>query len=219
MRRIETMDDIDEGLSALCSADRRLASVLEIAGTVPLRRHEPGFASLASVIVSQQVSTSSAAAIFGRLCSLLDPLSPRTIRNAHDDDFRQAGLSRPKQRAIIALAEAMEDGLDLHAIARLDGDAAIGALTGVSGIGPWTAEVYLMTCAGHPDIFPAKDVALQAAMHSALSLESRPSAKAVSLMAESWSPWRSVAARLFWSYYRATKGRDGLLTAPAATEN
>jgi DNA-3-methyladenine glycosylase II len=128
--------------------------------------------------------------------------------------FREAGLSRPKQKALLAIAAAVRDGLDLEGVGALDGDAAMAMLTAVPGIGPWTAEVYLLTAAGHPDIFPSRDVALQASVHHALGLESRPSHKALETLAESWSPWRAVAARLFWAYYRAIKGRDGLLTAP-----
>lgn len=219
MRRIATLEDIAEGLDALCKSDERLHGVREAAGGVPLRLHPPGFASLAAVVVSQQVSTASAAAIHARFSALFDPLTPQAVLLAGDEMFRQAGLSRPKQKALIAIAKAIEEGLDLERIVELEGETAMALLTAVPGIGPWTAEVYLLTAAGHPDVFPAKDVALQAAVHQALGLESRPDDKALAVLAESWSPWRAVAARLFWAYYRAVKGRDGLLTAPAQTKN
>lgn len=219
MRRIVTLDDISDALDELCRADARLRLVRDAAGDIPLRRNRPGFQSLAAVVVSQQVSTASAAAICGRLTKLLDPLTPKAVLGASDSLFREAGLSRPKQRALLASAAAVENGLDLDGIAGLDGEAAMAALTAVPGIGPWTAEVYLLTASGHPDVFPAKDVALQAAVHHALGLESRPSDKVLAVLAESWSPWRAVAARLFWAYYRTLKGRDGLLTACEPTEN
>ncbi|RFC67939.1 MULTISPECIES: DNA-3-methyladenine glycosylase family protein [Mesorhizobium] len=219
MRRIATLEDIAEGLEALCKADARLLGVREAAGSIPLRLHPPGFASLAAVVVSQQVSTASAAAIHARFSALFHPLTPQALLSADDEAFRQAGLSRPKQKALIAIARAIEDGLNLESVVDLDGEAAMAALTSVSGIGPWTAEVYLLTAAGHPDVFPSKDVALQAAVHHALNLESRPGDKALAAMAESWSPWRAVAARLFWAYYRSIKGRDGLMTAPAPQQN
>ncbi|MCT7377456.1 DNA-3-methyladenine glycosylase family protein [Chelativorans salis] len=214
MQRIETPEDIAHGLDALVAADRRLGAVRAAAGVVPLRRSPPGFHSLASVIVSQQVSRASADAIFGRLCLLVEPLTPERLLVAGEPALVQAGLSRAKQRALVALCAALADGsLDLEGLGALSADEAIAAMTTVPGIGPWTAQVYLLVAAGHADIFPAGDVALQSAAAHALALDSRPDGKNLALMAESWSPWRSVAARLFWAYYREMKGREA---APAA---
>jgi DNA-3-methyladenine glycosylase II len=209
MRRIATPVDIAEGLDALCIIDPRLAAVRAIAGEVPLRLSAPGFASLASIIVSQQVSRASADAIFGRLTKLIDPLTADALIAAGEGVFRQAGLSRPKQRALLAVSEAVRDGLDLHHLCGLEAEDAIGRMTAVSGIGPWTAQVYLLFSAGHPDVFPARDVALQSAVGHALGIDPRPGEKALIALAESWSPWRGVASRLFWAYYRETRGRDG----------
>lgn len=208
MQRIATLDDVERGLDALCLIDPRLGKVRGMAGEVPLRLSEPGFRSLASIIVSQQVSRASADAIFGRLTKLVDPLTPRAILAAGEDMFREAGLSRPKQRGLIAVAQAVADGLDLHHLCSLDAVEAIARMTAVPGIGPWTAEVYLLFAAGHPDIFPARDVALQSAVGQALGIDPRPAEKTLIALAESWSPWRGVASRLFWSYYRETRGRD-----------
>jgi len=208
MQRIASLDDIAAGLDALCHIDPRLEPVRVFAGEVPLRLSEPGFANLASIIVSQQVSRASADAIFGRLTRLLDPLTPEAILGAGEDVFREAGLSRPKQRGLIAIAEAVAGGLDLYHLCSLEAGEAIAELTAVPGIGPWTAECYLLFAAGHPDIFPAKDVALQSAVGHALSIEPRPAERKLIALAESWAPWRGVAARLFWSYYRELKGRD-----------
>jgi DNA-3-methyladenine glycosylase II len=209
MRRIETLDHVRLGLDALCTADARLIRVRDMAGEVPLRLSEPGFRSLASIIVSQQVSRASAAAIFARLTRFVDPLDPKGILVAGEDIFREAGLSRPKQRALLAVADAVvNDGLDLDHLCRRDPTEAMQALTAVHGVGAWTAEVYLLFAAGHPDIFPARDVALQTAVGQALGIDPRPGEKALIKLAESWSPWRGVAARLFWAYYRETKGRD-----------
>lgn len=209
MKRIECVGDIAEGLDALCRIDPRLKTVRSQAGEVPLRRSEPGFESLVSIIVSQQVSKASAAAIFGRLTDLLDPLTPMAISQAGDDVFRQAGLSRPKQKTLRAVAQAViEDGLDLYGLCSEEADSAIKQLTAVSGIGPWTAEVYLLFSAGHPDIFPAKDVALQTAVGDAFGYDERPSDKELYEISESWRPWRGVASRLFWAYYREIRGRD-----------
>ena len=209
MLRISTLDDIAAGLDALCVIDPRLDKVRAAAGEVPLRRSEPGFRSLISIVISQQVSRASADAIFGRLERLADPLTPETLLAAGDSLFRDAGLSRPKQRAVLAVSEAVGNGLDLSKLCDLDAEAAISAMTAVSGIGPWTAQVYLLFAAGHPDIFPAGDVALQSAVGHALGIDPRPGEKALIGIAESWTPHRGVASRLFWAYYREIKGREG----------
>lgn len=212
MRLIESTDDVAAGLDALCIIDPRLVAVRERAGEVPLRRSPPGFESLVSIIVSQQVSKASASAIFGRLTGLLDPLTADAVLSANEHVFRQAGLSRPKQKTLLAVARAVaEDGLDLHGLCTADADMAMAQMTAISGIGPWTAEVYLLFSAGHPDIFPAKDVALQTAVGDAFGLEIRPTDKELYQISESWTPWRGVASRLFWAYYREIRGRDAAL--------
>jgi DNA-3-methyladenine glycosylase II len=205
---IETHADIALGLARLREADPRLVSVIETCGEIPLRRSEPGFASLASVVVSQQVSKQSADAIWRRLTALIDPLGPGAFLAGGEEAWRAAGLSRGKQRTLVAVSEAVLAGrLDLEHLCRIDGEAALAAMTAIKGIGPWTAEVYLLFAAGHPDIFPAGDIALQAAVADAFALPQRPTDRQLRLMAESWAPWRGVAARLFWAFYAATRGR------------
>jgi len=210
MQRIVTLEDVERGLDELVAIDPHLERIRDLAGEVPLRLSEPGFRSLASIVVSQQVSRASADAIFGRLVRLVDPLTPQAILSADESLFRDAGLSRPKQRGLVAVAQAVADGLDLHHLCTLEAQEAMALLTAVPGIGPWTAEVYLLFAAGHPDIFPARDVALQTAVGHALGIEPRPPEKALIAIAESWSPWRGVAARLFWAYYRELKGREAV---------
>ena len=209
MRRIDTLSDIEAGLDALVLADARLADIRRRSHAVPLRRSEPGFESLASIIVAQQVSTASAAAIWARLKQVIDPLTPEAYIARGEAAWRSAGLSRPKQKTLLAVSEALGKGaLDLHELCDLPAEDAIAALTAIKGIGPWTAEVYLLFAAGHPDVFPAGDVALQAAIGHAFAYETRPGADALRKLAEDWSPWRGVAARLFWAYYAAIKGRE-----------
>ena len=207
--RIDTLLDVKHGLTALIALEPRLAHVADIAGEVPLRRHPAGFESLAGIIVSQQISKASADAIFRRLKLALDPFSPREVLRLGEAALVSAGLSRPKQRTFFAVAEACEAGLDLEAMCELPAEDAIAAMTAMPGIGPWTAEVYLLFCAGHPDIFPVGDIALQNAVRHAFILESRPTPKPLSVIAARWSPHRSVAARLFWAYYANMKGHDG----------
>ena len=209
MRLIETFEDIAEGIEALSRLDPRLGIVIEQAGNVPLRRRVPGFASLAGIVISQQVSRASADAMTKRLTALIDPLDAASVLAGGQDVLRAAGLSRAKQATLLAIAKAItEDGLDLEEIASKDASQAIAQLTQLRGIGPWTAEVYLLFCAGHPDIFPARDVALQNAVGHAFSIAPRPGEKALYQLAESWAPWRGVAARLFWAYYNNMYGRD-----------
>ncbi len=208
MHRISDISDINKGLNALVVLDPRLKAVRAMAGEVTLQLTEPGFASLASIIVSQQVSTASAQAIFGRLSILVDPLTPEALLAAGEDVFREAGLSRTKQRPLLAVARATVNGLDLKGLCRLDAREAMASMIAIPGIGPWTAEVYLLFAAGHPDIFPARDVALQGAVGHALGIDPRPGEKALIRLAESWAPWRGVASRLFWAYHREIRGRD-----------
>ncbi|PYE88750.1 DNA-3-methyladenine glycosylase family protein [Phyllobacterium leguminum] len=209
MRRIDTLDDIEEGIRALVAGDERLHAIRAAVASVPLRRSEPGFESLASIIVAQQVSTASAAAIWGRLKAHIDPLTPENYLAAGEEAWRLSGLSRPKQATLAHVSQAVLAGkLDLLGLCDHPADEAITTMTAIKGIGPWTAEVYLLFSAGHPDVFPAGDVALQAAVGHAFGHEARPDAKNLRAFAEIWSPWRGVAARLFWAYYAVIRGRE-----------
>lgn len=209
--KVESQADIESALDELCAADPRLCRVRLHAGEVPLRRSSPGFSSLAGIIVAQQVSKASADAIHARLLALIEPLTPDALLKAEESLFRQAGLSRPKQRTLLAAAEAIAGGrLDLAGLCDADAGSACAQMVAIPGIGPWTAECYLLFAAGHADIFPAGDLALQAAVAHAFTLENRPSSRELALMAEQWAPWRAVAARLFWAYYREIRGREAV---------
>ncbi len=214
--RIDTQADIAAELDALLVADPRLAAMAAIAGPLPLRRRPGGFAGLAGIVVSQQLSTASAAAIWGRLAAAYDPFTPQALIRARADRLARLGLSAPKIRALKEIARAMRSGaLDCDALPDMPADAAHRALCAVHGIGPWTADVYLLFCLGHPDAWPAGDLALQEAARIAFSLPARPSIKETGLLAEPWRPWRGVAARLLWAYYRAVKQRDAVPVPPA----
>jgi DNA-3-methyladenine glycosylase II len=183
-------------------------------GPPPLRRREAGFAGLAAIIVSQQVSTASAAAIFRRLQARIVPLEAHEIARATEDDLRACGLSNGKIRALRAVAQAVaEGGLDLSGLGSLDAEDAHKALVSVKGVGPWTADIFLLFCLGHPDAFPAGDLALQEAAKLALDLKRRPDAARLERIAERWRPLRGVAARMLWAYYRGVKARSGMALA------
>jgi DNA-3-methyladenine glycosylase II len=168
--------------------------------------------------VSQQLSTASAKAIWERLSQAFDPLDHRAVLRARSDKLARLGLSAPKIRALKAIAKSIECGeLDLRALVKLPADEAHRALTAVHGIGPWTADIYLLFCLGHADTWPAGDLALQEAARLAFSLRQRPTAKDMGPLAEGWRPWRGAAACLLWTYYRVSKKREGAPVA-ATTE-
>ena len=208
MQRIRDESDIAAGLAALVAADPRIAAIARTAGPIPLRLDEPGFSGLAHVIVSQMVSKASAEAIWRRIVDGTGAVSAESYLSAADGTVR-FGLSRAKAETLARLARAVSDGeLDLVLLPHLPSAEAIGRLTSIKGIGVWTAEVYLMFCGGHPDIFPAGDVALRAAVADAFGLDGRPEEKRLREIAAAWSPWRSVAARIFWAFYAARLRRD-----------
>jgi DNA-3-methyladenine glycosylase II len=213
---IHTEAELDAAIARLVAADMRFGHVLTVAERPPLRRRAAGFAGLVSIVVSQQLSVASAAAILGRLTAAIDPLEPAAVVRARSDKLKRTGLSAPKIRTLKAIAKAVETGgLDLGALGRLPADDAHAKLTAVHGIGPWTADIYLLACLGHADAWPAGDLALQEAARLLLELERRPTTREMAALSEGWRPWRAVAARLLWTYYRARKQRDGLLVAAA----
>jgi len=208
-RRIDTEADIEAGLTALLAADPRLVPVAAKAGPLPLRRRAGGFTGLASIVVSQQLSTASANAIWMRLAAAYDPFTPQALIRARATRLAKLGLSAPKIRALKEIAKAIAGGqLDCERLPDLPADAAHAALCAVHGIGPWSADIYLLFCLGHPDAWPAGDLALQEAARLAFALPARPSLKETIALADPWRPWRGVAARLLWAYYRAVKKRD-----------
>ncbi|HLH91347.1 MAG TPA: DNA-3-methyladenine glycosylase 2 family protein [Xanthobacteraceae bacterium] len=208
--RLETQADVDAGVRQLIKQDPRLEQVLAAAGRPALRRRAGGYAGLAQIITNQQLSTASAGAIWARLTKAYDPLHPEKIRRARATTLARHGLSGAKIRAFKAIAVAIRDGLDLDALAGLPADDAHRALIELHGVGPWTADVYLLFCLGHADAWPAGDVALQEAMRLAFKLKTRPTEKQMGPLAERWRPLRGVAALLLWTYYRAVKKRDAV---------
>jgi DNA-3-methyladenine glycosylase II len=200
---IHTEADLDAALTALGKADPRFVPLIAAAGRPPLRRRSDGFAGLAAIIVAQQLSTASADAIWKRLAAAFDPLDPDAILRARPARLARIGLSAAKIRALKEIARAVKRGnLALAALGELAAEDAHAALTAVHGIGPWTADIYLLSCLGHADAWPVGDLALQEAAKVAFALPARPTAKEMLTLAESWRPWRAIAARVFWTYYR-----------------
>jgi DNA-3-methyladenine glycosylase II len=179
-----------------------------------LRQREPGFAGLAHIVCGQQLSTASAAAIWGRLQAAFDPFDAEAIRRARADRLGRLGLSAAKIKTLKHVArELATERLNLDVLANEDADAAHATLTALPGIGPWTADIYLLFCLGHADAWPAGDLAVQEAVKAGLGLATRPTAKQMIPLAEAWRPLRGAAAHLWWSYYRVLKKREGIMPA------
>ncbi|MFK7752444.1 MAG: DNA-3-methyladenine glycosylase [Sedimentitalea sp.] len=197
---------VAEGAAWLGAKDPRIANALAQTGRLPLRLRADGFDQLLSAIVSQQVSVASAAAIWAKMQNA-DLTAAEQIIAASEDDLRAVGLSRQKMRYARALAEARLDYVALRTIPTPD---VLTTLTAVPGIGAWTAEIYAMFSLGRADVFAPGDLALQESARLLFDLPERPKERALRIMAEDWAPWRSVAARLLWAYYRVAKDREGI---------
>ena len=208
---LSSQSDLEDAIHALLKQDKRLKPIFELTGMPALRQREPGFAGLAHIVCGQQLSTASAAAIWGRISSAFDPFDHHAIRKARADRLGRLGLSAAKIKTLKLLArELTEERLNLDVLANEDADTAHNTLTAHHGIGPWTADVYLLFCLGHGDAWPAGDLAVQEAVKIGLGLKTRPTAKQMAALAEPWRPYRGAAAHLWWSYYRMLRKREGV---------
>ena len=209
---LNTQDDLEEAIRALVKLDPRLKPVFELTGMPALRRREAGFAGLAAIICGQQLSTASAAAIWSRLAAAFDPFHHDSLRRARADRLGRLGLSAAKIKTLKNLArEIATERLNLDVLANEEADAAHHTLVSLHGIGPWTADLYLLFCLGHGDAWPAGDLAVQEAVKIGLGLKTRPTAKEMAPLAEPWRPMRGAAAHLWWAYYRAIRKREGVI--------
>lgn len=205
-RIIETPACVAEGAAWLAARHPALAGALALTGPLPLRRQADGFPALLDAILGQQVSTASARAIRARM-EAAGLFGEEAVARATEEDLRAAGLSRQKIRYARALALAR---LDYAALRQAPSDAVIATLVALPGIGRWTAEIYAMFALGRADVFAPGDLALQEAARALFGLPERPGEKALRALSEEWRPWRAVAARLLWAYYRIDKGREGI---------
>ncbi len=210
---LTTAEDIARGVKLLRSRCAFIRKAHDITGDPSLRRRPGGFEGLVRIINGQQLSVASATAIHARLLVTVQPLSAQNILTVSDDVLRGCGLSRPKIKTVRALSQAVIDGLDLDALADLHEAEAAKRLLAVSGIGPWTADIYLMFCMGRADVFASGDLALQIAAHDLLGLDARPTTKEMAIIAARWRPWRAVAALVLWAYYADLKKQGTALPA------
>lgn len=214
---LHTQADLEAALPQLILKDPRLRTVAEKAGAFSLRRREAGFPGLCAIVCGQQLSTAAAATIRARLFAAFNPFHHDTVRKARTDKLKRLGLSAGKIKSIREIGKAVANGrIDLTAVGNMDADAAHAALVALHGVGPWTADIYLLFCLGHADAFPSGDLAVQESARIAFGLRKRPDPKALYKMAEAWRPWRGVAAHLLWAYYHVVKRREGISLQPAA---
>ncbi|OAN11716.1 DNA-3-methyladenine glycosylase [Photobacterium jeanii] len=194
---------LQQGILALADIDKDVASALEEYGFPPPRNIPAGFESLLSIIVSQQISTEASKAIMGRVRDLTPVLTAEAFLALEPDAIRGAGLSRPKVKYSLSLAEAIvERRFEPDALIEMDDSSAIKAITELKGFGQWSAEIYLMFALGRCDIFPADDLALQVALGRLKGFAEKPTAKQTREIVNTWTPWRTAGALFLWHYYR-----------------
>lgn len=197
---------VARGAAWLARRDRDLARLLERHGPPPLWARPPGFATLAHIVLEQQVSLGSARAMRRRLTAALGRFDAATLARAGERGLRRHGVTRQKSRYLAAAARAVRDGtLDLAALARHDDDGVTARLVALDGIGPWTAQVYLVMALRRPDVWPRGDLALLAAMRGLERVRGPLDDARAHAIAEHWRPWRAVAARMLWQDYLAAR--------------
>lgn len=207
MNRIRTTADLVRGIDHLHVAEPRFKTISARHGLPPLRLVEPGMASLLRVVTDQLISLQAGAAIWRRIETAIGEISAAAIVARSVDDLKAMGLSTAKARTFLAVAGAtLDGGIDPRRLDELDDAQAIAALTALPGIGPWTAEIYLLTAMGRVDAWPGGDLALQVGAAALLGLPQRPSTRDMHTLAEAWRPYRAIAARLLWCHYRDLKG-------------
>lgn len=203
-----TKTRLAEAAAQLATRDSDLALILERYGPPPMWQRQPGFATLIHIILEQQVSLAAAASMFARLKQHINPLDPERVMQLGEVHLRTLGLTRQKTAYCLHLAETVATRrLKLEILSRLDDEMVRTALMEVKGIGSWSAEVYLLMVLRRPDIWPASDLALATAAQKVKCLKERPTPEQLIKLAESWRPYRSVAARMLWQSYLAERGK------------
>ena len=208
MARSLTRAAYDAAVAELAARDPALGRVVAAHGAPPRWKRAQGFATLVLLILEQQVSLASANATFARLEAHAGAIEPAAILALGEERLKAAGLSRQKARYVHGLAEAAAAGaVDFRKLGRAEDDAVRAALLPLKGIGAWTVDIYLLAALQRPDVWPARDLALQEAARSLKGLEERPDEAAMQEIGEAWRPWRSVAARILWHHYLNTRRR------------
>jgi DNA-3-methyladenine glycosylase II len=197
-----TDDGLRRAAFILAERDSDLARILKRIGPPPMWDREPGFPTLVHIILEQQVSLASAKAAFDKLSDTIAPLDPESLLTLNDATLKSIGFSGQKGRYCRELARAIIDGsLNLEALASLSDDKVRAELEKVTGVGPWTSNIYVLMVLLRPDVWPPGDLALAAAVQDLKGLDHRPQPAELQKIADRWRPWRSVAARILWYHY------------------
>ena len=203
-----TSETLALAVAELAARDADLRGIVDRYGSPPMWDRPPGFATLVRIVLEQQVSLASAEAAFNRLSAVTGPPKPDRFLELSDADLLAMGFSRQKTRYVRDLARSVVSGaLDIESLTSLPDDDVYRALVALSGIGPWTASIYLLMALRRPDVWPATDMALATAVAQVKGLDRRPDGERMAALAAPWRPWRSVAARLFWLDYLGRRGR------------
>jgi DNA-3-methyladenine glycosylase II len=209
MSRITCDNDLRQAVTHLVAVEPRFAVIIERHGLPPLRLVQPGLQSLLRIVTDQLISLKAGEAIWKRLAARLQSFEPQDVLACKEDELRSLGLSSAKARTFHAAASAFAaGGYEYPALAKLAPEDAHRMLTEIRGIGPWTADIYILAALQSADAWPAGDLALQAAAKHLLGLQTRPTQRQTQALAEPWRPFRAAAARLLWSHYRGLKGLD-----------
>lgn len=201
-----TKESLGAATVLLAARDRSLASIYQLHGPPPMWGRRPGFSTLLRIVLEQQVSLVSARAMFERLRSKIDPFEPRSFIECGENYLRSLGMTRQKAHYAIQVAQAFSNG-DLNSIHRMNDEEAQATLMRIKGVGPWTANIYLLMALRRPDIWPDGDIALASAVGKLRKMKMRPSFVELAKIAERWRPYRSVAARMLWQFYLAEQNR------------
>ena len=205
-----TKDTLAHGLRVLSASDPDLARILDELGPPPMWAREPGFPTLVHIILEQQVSLASARAAYDRLCALVSPLTPEGFLALDDATLKAAGFSRQKTGYGRHLARFIVEGrLDLDALETMPDAVVRAELCALKGIGPWSAEIYLLMALRRPDAWPIGDIALASAVRDVKGLATRPLREELEAIGAAWRPWRAIAARLLWHHYLSRGIRGG----------
>ena len=197
-----TDDGLRRAAFILAERDSDLARILKRIGPPPMWDREPGFPTLVHIILEQQVSLASAKAAFDKLLDTVSPLEPESFLTFNDAILKSIGFSGQKGRYCRELARAIIDGsLNLDVLPSLPDNGVRTELEKMTGVGPWTSNIYLLMVLLRPDVWPPGDLALAAAVQDLKGLDHRPPPAELQEIAEHWRPWRSVAARILWYHY------------------
>ena len=210
-KAIRTREILEAHLAGLVALEPKLAPILARVGEVPMRLNKPGFAGLASIVSSQLLSVASARAIHRRVENLVGEMSAENFLKIDREAFRQVGLSYSKIDCLYGVAKAELSGeIDFDHLNTLTAREVMAKMTALKGIGPWSAEIYLISSIAHPDIFPAGDLVLQKMLGKILGLHKKPDEKQTRKLTKKWSPYRGSGARLLWRYFAVLRDKEGI---------